>query len=190
MRTEAPARAPSRRGPSHRLAMTRNVTTVPATQLLPEYAEWLERVEMTRESITYCCLHRLQGNRPAAERIGVEVVGGLLARPRVFQYFGLPFSGRVAHLAEQGIAGALRDSAARTCTWASLRDELVSLSPAEQRVFVLHCVEGRDDAELAAALHIDEASAAQRRDAVLQRLQRCAELTLPPSSRRRERGER
>lgn len=166
--------------------MSETATTRASAELLPGFEEWLARLEMTRESIGYCCLHRLAGDRAAAERVSVEVVAGLLARPRVFQYFGLPFSGRVAHLAERGIAGALGGASQSTCTWESLRDELVRLSPAEQQVLVLTCVEGYDDARLAASLQTDEASAARRREAVLERLQRCADLALPTSRRRSE----
>ncbi len=157
----------------------------PETEMLvPAYAEWLERVEMTRESIAYCCFHRLQRDRAAAERVSVAVVAGLLARPRVFQYFGLPFSGRVAHLAELGIADAVRGVQRRQCTWATLRDELVDLTPEEQEVVVLTCVEGYDDARLAATLHCDEETAHQRREHALEQLRRCAELAVPATTRR------
>lgn len=163
----------------------------PETELLlPAYAEWLERVDMTRESIAYCCFHRLNRDRPAAERVSITVIAGLLARPRVFQYFGLPFSGRVAHLAEQGIAEALRGVQRRQCSWATLRTELVRLTPAEQEVVVLTCVEGHDNAQLAAALHCDETTAQERREHALARLRRCAELAAPASPRQPGQGGR
>ena len=81
----------------------------PATDI--EYEAWLTRVEMTREAIANCCRFRLDHDVALAERVSVEVIAGLLARPRVFQYFGLPFSGRVAHLTEVGLARAQEGAA-------------------------------------------------------------------------------
>lgn len=168
-----------------------NPTSSRPEALLPAYAEWLERVEMTRESIGYCCFHRLNRDRALAERVSVGVVAGLLARPLVFQYFGLPFSGRVAHLAEQGIARAAQGMRDQVCAWEVLRGELLTLAPQEQEVVVYACVEGYDDPELAAALHCDEESARRRRDEVVERLRRCAEPALPPTSpQRRSRAPR
>ena len=52
-----------------------------------------------------------------------DVVAGLIERPRVFKHFGLPFSGRVAHLAELAIveARAGRSTGGDWLSWRSPR---------------------------------------------------------------------
>jgi DNA-directed RNA polymerase specialized sigma24 family protein len=156
------------------------------TAIDTEYAAWLERVDMTRESIANCCVHRLQGDRAAAERVSIEVIGGLLARPRVFQYFGLPFSGRVAHLAELGLARARDGAAPAGCSWTVLRAALAELPGEHRETVVLACVEGYDDAHLAEALGCDESAARERREAALERLREMAWRAAPALEKTKE----
>jgi hypothetical protein len=165
-------------------------TSIPPATLLPDYEAWLERVRMTHDAVAYCCFHRLGRNRVLAEQVGVEVVAGLLARPKVFQYFGLPFSGRVAHLAEAAIARAAQGLPGRSCAWAVLHDGLTGLTHEEQEVVVLTCVEGYDDMRLAAALGCAEERAQRRREAALERLQQLARLALPTTGPAPRRGGR
>jgi len=156
------------------------------TAIDTEYAAWLERVDMTRESIANCCVHRLHGDRVAAERVSIEVIGGLLARPRVFQYFGLPFSGRVAHLAELGLARARDGVVLDGCSWAVLREALAGLPAEDRETVVLACVEGYDDARLAEALGCDEAAARARRERALARLAELALRAVPTQTEAKE----
>ncbi|HUR85475.1 MAG TPA: hypothetical protein VMY78_09030 [Solirubrobacteraceae bacterium] len=156
-------------------------------RLLPEYADWLNRVRMTRESVAYCCFHRLQRNAELAERVSVEVAAGLLARPKIFQYYGLPFSGRVAHLTEMAIARATEDIPGGACTWPMLEQALAALPAEQQEVVVQLCVEGCDDADLATALGCEESEAQRRRDESLARLEQCSALVVPLSTHRSRR---
>jgi hypothetical protein len=121
-----------------------------------EYQAWLERLRMTYESVAHCCYYRLEHDRGAAERVSMRVIAGLLAKPRVLQYHGLPFSGRVSHLAQVGIAEWQRGEVPAGSTW--------------EEIVVLTCVDGRDDTRLAAALGCDEPVAAARREAAFRRL--------------------
>src|SRR6478752_1850270 len=75
--------------------------------LVPEYEAWMERVCATHDAITYTCHHRL-GNRSLAAQVSAQVLAGLLAKPKVFRYFGLPYSGRIARLAAARLASRLR----------------------------------------------------------------------------------
>lgn len=170
------------------MSMPDTDTSVPSAALLPDYEAWLERVRMTHDAVAYCCFHRLGRNRVLADQVGVEVVAGLLARPKVFQYFGLPFSGRVAHLAEAGIARAAGGPGGRSCTWAALRDGLAGLTHEEQEIVVLACVEGYDDAHLAAALGCCEERAQRRREATFERLQEMSRLALSTTGQEPGRG--
>ncbi|WP_157647896.1 hypothetical protein [Actinomycetospora chiangmaiensis] len=140
--------------------------------LVPEYAAWIDRVTATYEAVSYTCRVRL-GDPEAAAGVAVRVAGGLVARPGVFRYWGLPYSGRIAKLAEAGIADA---QAGRTCraSFGPLRGALTDLPRALQTDFVLCCVEGVDDDELAARSRCDVPTAARRRAAVLQHMSELA----------------
>ncbi|GLZ56208.1 hypothetical protein [Actinomycetospora sp. NBRC 106378] len=140
--------------------------------LVPAYAEWIDRVTATYEAVSYTCRVRL-GDPAVAEGVAVHVAGGLVARPGVFRYWGLPYSGRIAKLAEAGIEDALAGRARRG-SFGALRDDLTDLPPALQTVFVLCCVEGVDDDELAAACACDVPDAAQRRATVLRHMSELA----------------
>ena len=155
-----------------------------SARLLPEFADWLDRVRMTRESVAYCCFHRLQRNAALAERVSVEVLAGLLARPKVFQYYGLPFSGRIAHLTEMALGRAADGTPGATCTWPVLEEALAGLPLEQQEVVLQICVEGCDDDDLAAALGCEEAEAQRRREETLTRLEQCSALVLPVNAHR------
>lgn len=165
------------------------ITMNESARLLPEYADWLERVKMTRESVAYCCFHRLQRDASLAERVSVEVIAGLLARPKVFQYYGLPFSGRIAHLTEMAIARATADTPGGTCTWPVLQAALEALSFEQQEVVVQICVEGCEDDDLATTLGCSEAHARRLRDVTLAWLKQCSELVLPVNAHRSRRAQ-
>jgi DNA-directed RNA polymerase specialized sigma24 family protein len=139
-----------------------------------EYDEWLERVRSTYESVFFTCSHRL-GDRRTAAQVSVQVVIGLLAKPTVFQYFGLPYSARIAHLAEERIAAARAGMLVPTVEWADLFDRLRELPEEHREILVLACVRGYDDAQLADACGVPPETASQRRDGALRRLRSIAD---------------
>jgi hypothetical protein len=146
---------------------------------LSAYEDWLERLEMTYESVAHCCAYRLQ-DRALAERASLDVVAGLIERPRVFRHFGLPFSGRVAHLAELAMVEARAGRSSGGGDWLALRSGLREIPHDQQRLFVLTCIEGYGDPELAAALGCDETTAAQLRKAALKRVNDVCRRVLSP----------
>ncbi len=153
--------------------------------LLPGYKEWLERLSATYRSVAYCCFHRLR-DREAAERVSVEVVAEMLARPKVFRYFGLPFSGQIGRLAEPRIARARQGTTAGGDSgWQELLISLRNVPKEHQTVFVQTCVEGYTDSEIAVALGCDEATARLRRENTMNLLRELSESIVAPTQRER-----
>jgi hypothetical protein len=152
-----------------------------------EYAEWFERVRATYEAVQYTCSHRLV-DPSLAEQVSVQVIAGLVSRPTVFRYFGLPYSGRIARLAEARIAEADAGRLATVCSWAELRERLDSVPAQHQEVLVAACVWGEDAGELAARLACDEVAAAARREATLVYMHEVATPGLPPAADPDEKG--
>jgi hypothetical protein len=156
-------------------------SNIPDTQPRPataeEYADWLERVRATFVAVRYTCSHRL-ADPTLAEQVSVQVVAGLVARPTVFRYSGLPYSGRIARLAENRIAAADAGRLAATCTWAELRDRLAAVPAEHREVLVAACVRGEHMDVLAATLGCDEPAAAARREATLAFMQELAKPAL------------
>ncbi|MBV9649757.1 MAG: hypothetical protein JO296_06405 [Pseudonocardiales bacterium] len=150
------------------------------TSLLPEYDAWIKRVCATYDAITYTCHHRL-GNRRLAEQVSVQVVAGLLAKPKVFRYFGLPYSGRIARLAEARLAEAQEGRLADVGSWPHLLRELITLPPEHQEVLVFTCVQGDDDEHLASNLGCDTQTAKIRRHSTMELMHGLAACALPPT---------
>jgi hypothetical protein len=134
--------------------------------LAAEWDAWRERVRATYEAVAYTCAHRL-ADPALAGPVAVQVVAGLIARPQVFRYFGLPYSGRIAKLAEARLAEAAAGELAAVCGWAQLCDRLDAVPRAHREALVVTCVRGDDDAALAAAWGSDEATAAAGHAAML-----------------------
>jgi hypothetical protein len=149
-------------------------------KMTPAYEEWLTRVSMTYAAVVNCCRYRL-GNEIEAAEVGLAVVQGLFAKPKVFKYFGLPYSGRLARLAERKIAEirtrpvASHAFASAAPDWLSVLERLGSLSGPLQDVFTLSCVEGWEVSRVAGAMNceaqtvtrlLDEAIAQVRRSAL------------------------
>jgi hypothetical protein len=131
--------------------------------LLPGYEEWLERLTATYNAVAHCCFYRLR-DRQIAECVSAEVVAEMLARPKVFGYYGLPFSGQIGRLAEPRIARAKQETTVGGDSgWEELLGRLRSLPREHQEVFVLTCLEGCTDPEVAGALGCDEDTARLRR---------------------------
>ncbi len=152
-------------------------------ELLPGYAEWLERLSATYHAVAYCCLHRLR-DRGAAECVSAEVVAEMLARPKVFGYYGLPFSGQIGRLAEPRITRALQGNMVGSNSgWQELLVRLRSVPKEHQTVFVLTCIEGYTDPEIAAALGCDEDTAKLRRERALGLLRELSESIVAPTQR-------
>ena len=103
-------------------------------------------VRATYEAVAYTCAHRLR-DAGLAEQVAVQVVAGLVARPAVFRYFGLPYSGRIASLAEDLIAAADAGTLGVGCAWADLRERMVTFPEGVRAVLVAVCVRGVDLAE-------------------------------------------
>jgi DNA-directed RNA polymerase specialized sigma24 family protein len=131
-----------------------------------EYHEWLDRVRSTYRAVHYTCSHRLSDPRLAGH-VAVQVAAGLVARPKVFRYFGLPYSGRIARLAEARLAEAEAGNLASVCEWSVLDDTLAQLPVEHREVLVSVCVRGDDLATLAHRLGVDEQLAATRRASTL-----------------------
>jgi hypothetical protein len=136
---------------------------------LPAYSAWLERVASTVDAVSYTCRVRL-GSATAGDAIALRVAAGLVSRPMVFRYWGLPYSGRIAKLAEAGIASARAGTLGPPGSWPRLREALEQLPPDQQQVMVWTCVEGWSDDEVAAAHGCDAERAAALRADVLARL--------------------
>jgi hypothetical protein len=146
---------------------------VTETELLPEYAEWLDRLTATFDAVSYTCRVRI-GDARVAEAVALRVATGLVARPAVFRHWGLPYSGRIAKLAEDGIA--LADAGLPVCSgsWPDFRRALQALAPGLQADMVATCVEGHGDEALAELWACEPADVAVRRAALLAHLRELA----------------
>ncbi len=140
--------------------------TETAREFAQEFDQWLDRLGALYEAVRFTCTHRL-ADPELAEQVSVQVVAGMVARPAVFRYFGLPFSGRIAQLAEGLIVTADAGELATVCTWPELRDRLAGLPHGHREAFVVTCLRGGDVEELAAVLSCDEAVAEGRHEAML-----------------------
>jgi DNA-directed RNA polymerase specialized sigma24 family protein len=152
-----------------------------------DFAEWLERVRATFEAVQYTCAHRL-ADPTLAEQVSVQVVAGMVSRPGVFRYFGLPYSGRIARLAEARIAEADAGDLTTVCRWSELRDRLVQLPDEHREALVVSCVRGGDIGALAEVLSCAESVAASRNEAMLRFMKELARPGLAPAPDPDERG--
>lgn len=143
------------------------------------YEEWLERLDALYRSVSFCCWHRI-GDRLLADEIAAQVVAGLVAKPRIFKYFGLPFSGRVARLTERGIADARNGTLSRGRGWDRLVADLRSVPPEERQMLVIGWLDGRDDGEVAALLSLDVDTVRAQRAASEEFWRGLAATALPP----------
>ncbi len=145
----------------------------------PEFDEWLDRIRALFEAVRFTCTHRL-ADPALAEQVSVQVVAGMVARPAVFRFFGLPFSGRIAKLAEGLIAAADAGELAPVCGWSELRDRIADLPHEHREPFVVTCLRGGDVEELAAVLSCDEAVAEGRHEAMLTYLEELVRPGMAP----------
>jgi hypothetical protein len=130
--------------------MQETLTVEPPT-VVPAYLAWLERFEATYRSVAFCCWHRL-GDQALADQVSALVVSALLSRPRIFRQWGLPYSGRLAHLAEEQIAAAKAERLLPGNDWDHLLTELLAFDELEQQAFVMVCIEAFDDHQIAREL--------------------------------------
>ncbi|GAA4804619.1 hypothetical protein GCM10023200_47480 [Actinomycetospora chlora] len=141
--------------------------------LLPGYAEWLARITATVDAVSYTCGVRL-GDRAAGDAVAARVAVGLVSRPTVFRHWGLPYSGRIAKLAEDAIADVRAGRLVGGSTWGSFRQALVTVPPDHQSTLVLACVEGYDADQLAMTWRCDVATARDRRTRTLTHMKELA----------------
>lgn len=149
------------------------------TAISAEFAQWLDRVRATYEAVEYTVRHRL-ANPGLAAQVAVQVAAGLVSRPMVFRFQGLPYSGRIARLAETRIAEADAGTLATVCEWAELYTRLGELPDDHRHVLVRTCVRGEDLETLAVGLDCAEAVATTRREATLAFMYEMAVPGLPP----------
>ena len=142
--------------------------------LRPGYAAWLDRVRATYEAVGYTCGHRLH-DRELGDRVSAAVVAGLVSRPGVFRYQGLPFSGRIAVLAEAHLDEAGAGRLPPGPDWLQLWTALTQVPPDEQDVFVLACVHGQQAGDIAAMLGCPPDVATRRCEDVLRLMRRIGE---------------
>lgn len=146
--------------------------------LQPEYAVWLERITATYQAVAYTCAHRLH-DRELGKRVSAAVVAKLVSRPGVFRYQGLPFSGRIATLAEALLTDAREQRLPLGPEWSQLRSAFMQVPAELQQVFVLSCVHGLGAEEIAADLDYDYDTAKSRCDEVLRLMRNIGELAAP-----------
>ncbi|QTI68360.1 hypothetical protein [Gordonia polyisoprenivorans] len=123
--------------------------------LAAEFESWVTRLEMTYRAVRYTCGHRL-GDLDAGGRIAAQVVASMLARPKVFRYSGLPFSGRIARVAEPLLVAAATDPArfdpGSPSTWAQIEDGVRAMPQAARHAFIGLIVLDSGEEDLAASL--------------------------------------
>jgi DNA-directed RNA polymerase specialized sigma24 family protein len=117
--------------------------------------------------------------------VSAAVVAGLVRRPGVFRYQGLPFSGRIATLAETLLAEAREGRLPAGPEWSQLRVALTRVPPDVQEVFVLSCVHGRDVLEVAADLGCGRDAASSRCAEALRLMRELASQPVPGSPDRK-----
>ena len=163
--------------------MRDEVATESGQDLLPGYEEWLERLTATYNAVAHCCSYRLR-DRKAAECVSAEVVAEMLTRPKVFGYYGLPFSGQIGRLAEPRITRARQETpVGGESGWQELLSRLRGVPREHQTVFLLTCIEGCSDGEIAAELGCDEGTAKLRRERTLNLMREVSECIVAPESR-------
>jgi DNA-directed RNA polymerase specialized sigma24 family protein len=138
-----------------------------------EYEEWLDRVRSTYEAVSFTCVHRL-GDRHLADQVSAQVVAGMISKPGVVRFFGLPYSARIGHLAEDRIAAARAGQSYPTIDWSDLLRNLREIPQQQRRVFVLSCVRGSGPQEIAEELGVSVSAARELRDDVLRRMRSIA----------------
>ena len=147
--------------------------------LASDWDEWFARVLATYNAVRYTCAHRL-ADPALAGPVAVQVAAGLVARPSVFRYFGLPFSGRIARLAEARIAEADAGELTPVCEWAELRARLEAMPREHRDVLVVTCVRGHDVEALAATLGWDVQTAEAGHEEMLTYMHELARPGLAP----------
>jgi DNA-directed RNA polymerase specialized sigma24 family protein len=109
----------------------------------------------------------------------------MISRPTVFRYFGLPYSGRIARLAEARLAEAEAGTLSQTCEWQQLEARLLAVPADHRKILLSVCVRGADISSLARELGCDEQAAHARRASMLDFMRRLAAPGLPDSIRKR-----
>lgn len=128
-----------------------------------DYAQWIDRLRATAQSVAFCCAYQL-ADRSLADAVGARVVAGLIGRPGIFKYSGLPYSGRVARHTERGIELARSGALIGGLTWDRLERRLQAVDH-EHRALMIHAwVDDRPDQELATVLGCEQSEAVARKE--------------------------
>ncbi|MFB9745130.1 sigma factor-like helix-turn-helix DNA-binding protein [Pseudonocardia sulfidoxydans] len=122
-------------------------------------------------------MHRL-GDRLLADRVGAQVVAGMLRKPGVFRFFGLPYSARIGHLAEARIAEAKAGRRDQIAEWDRILRSLRSIPAPDRDAFVLTCVQGLEVPEIAGRLGLTDQEARRLIDTALGRMRAIADEEL------------
>lgn len=164
--TRDPERPVARTGRSAPVNSVVDASAVEPRAVDAEFTEWLQRLSSTHRAVAFTCRHRLSDPRHA-EPLAVRVVAGLIARPTVFRYFGLPYSGRIASLAEGLIASSEQGRPPEPADWSDLEGRVQSIPDHHRQVLVSVCLNGDDVEVLAGKLGCAPSEATRRRTELL-----------------------
>lgn len=138
-----------------------------------EFQHWLDRVRDTHDAVRFTVGHRLHGDWERAEAVSIQVVVEMLAKPRVFRYQGLPYSGRIGAVAESILAGPA-ERAAELPDWPTLTSYLEQMSPQLRPVLIGAFVDGLDDEHISSQIGMPTAIVVTMRKEIEQYLSQSA----------------
>lgn len=147
----------------------------PPPDIAAEFDQWLRRLTNTHDALAYTCTYRI-GDPVLAREVSFRVMSALLGKPQVFRHYGLPYSGRIARLAEPLIALARRGDliAGPLEQWERVFRGILNM-PIEVRHVVVVChVLGNKGETLGALLGCDAATADRRRESAVAWMQAAA----------------
>ena len=133
-----------------------------------EFDQWLGRLTDTHDALAYTCTYRI-GDAVLAREVSFRIMSALVGKPQVFRHYGLPYSGRIARLAEPLIASAQRGDlvAGPSTQWEELFQDLLTMPAEIRQVLIVGYVLGNKGETLGALLECDGVTADRRRESVV-----------------------